>query len=63
MGKYNIVPQRIKQVCPNAKLIVMLRNPIDKLLSYFSMYIRTELRSNRTPIISSFDKLMKEAFK
>ena len=32
-----LVPERVKKTCPNVKLIVMLRNPLDRAYSHFCM--------------------------
>ena len=37
----SIVPQRVRQVIPNARLIVILRNPVSRAVSHFNYAIRT----------------------
>ena len=36
-----LVPQRVKDVIPNVKLIVILRNPVDRTYSNYNMIVRT----------------------
>ena len=36
-----LLPKRVHSVLPNAKLIVLVRNPVDRLLSDFSYYFRS----------------------
>jgi len=38
---YESVPQRIKQYSPNAKVIILLRNPIDRAYSHYLMDYRS----------------------
>jgi hypothetical protein len=40
-----LVPERVYQACPNTKLILMLRNPIDRAYSQYQM----ERRKGREP--------------
>jgi hypothetical protein len=40
-------PERIKEVCPNAKFILFLRNPIKRAYSQWNMNVK-EFRENRT---------------
>jgi len=40
-------PERIKKLIPNAKIIAILRNPIDRAYSHYNMYVRAG-RENRT---------------
>ena len=37
----SIVPQRVRQVIPSARLIVILRNPVSRAVSHFNYAIRT----------------------
>jgi hypothetical protein len=37
----SIVPQRVRQVIPHARLIVILRNPVSRAVSHFNYAIRT----------------------
>jgi Sulfotransferase domain len=39
------VPQRIYDLCPEVKLIVLLRNPVDRAISHYYHYIKIELES------------------
>lgn len=48
-----IAPQRIKETLPNAKLIVILRNPVDRA---FSCYLF--LRARLTETITDFDEAL-----
>lgn len=37
---YPLAPKRVKSVVPNAKLIVLLRNPVDRAYSHYHMEVR-----------------------
>jgi len=43
---YNNVPAKIKEYNPNAKIIIMLRNPIDRAFSHYLMDYRLGVVSN-----------------
>ena len=62
MWNYNKVAPRVKQICPNTKFIIILRNPIDKIYSHFLLYVRAYLRNKRKPVTTSFDKIMEDTF-
>ena len=51
---YKDVPKKIKDYNANAKIIVMLRNPIDRAFSHYLMDYRLGLSSN------SFDQIIKK---
>ena len=46
------VPKRIKATCPNVKLIVMLRNPVDRIQSHFRL--ATHLNNERKPFEKAY---------
>ena len=52
---YPHAPQRIKKITPNAKFIILLRNPIDRIYSHYNMRLR---RSKE--LLSLEDALLQE---
>jgi len=62
MWNYNKVAPRVKQICPNTKFIIMLRNPVEKIYSHFTMYVTSCLQCHRTPVTMSFDEIMNDTF-
>jgi len=63
------VPSRISKILPDIKLIILLRNPIDRALSHFHHNVLTgieklsfeqSIKSERDRINSSFEKIKKE---
>ena len=54
---YNDVPQKIKDYNPKAKIIIMLRNPIDRAFSHYLMDYRLGLVSD------SFESIIKKKSK
>lgn len=59
---YKKVPQRINQVCPNVKFIVLLRNPVNRIYSHFHLYKRSMEVTHRIPVTNSFYKMMEDTF-
>lgn len=58
------VPARVKNYIPNVKLIVMLRNPIDRAYSHFYGYLRLCKMRNQKPVakdLKDFLKIAKES--
>lgn len=51
---HTLVPQRVKQVCPNARFIVVLRNPVERAYSHF----HHEKRKKREPL--SFEEALQQ---
>ena len=54
-----LVPQRVKDVIPNVKLIVLLRNPVDRAYSNYNMFVRTgiEKRTFEDAIFSEIKRI------
>ena len=42
---YKEIPKRIKQVLPNVKLIVLLRNPVDRAVSQYNFNVDREIET------------------
>lgn len=51
-------PFRIKKITPNAKFIVLLRNPIDRAFSNYTMNVNSSLESERETL--SFEKALEK---
>lgn len=56
---YSCVPERIHSVAPHAKLIALLRNPIDRAYSHYRMAVRrgVEGRSFEDSIVEDIDRV------
>lgn len=62
MWNFDKVAPRVKQVCPNTKFIVLLRNPVEKIVSHFYLYVRSYLQNALKPVTTSFDKIIEDTF-
>lgn len=51
---HGLAPQRVKQLCPSVKLIVIFRNPVDRAYSHF----HHEKRKRREPL--SFEEALEQ---
>ena len=49
------VPKRVQEVCPKVRLIVMLRNPVDRAYSHYQMLRKLEIEP-----ISSFEMAIEQ---
>lgn len=63
------VPQRIKKVTPNAKFIILLRNPVDRSFSQYNMIVNKNLESasfedaisnEKEKALSEFEKMVND---
>jgi hypothetical protein len=53
-------PSRVHQVMPNAKLIVLLRNPVDRAYSHYSMNKRNLKQKRGVEVQAEFKKVVEE---
>lgn len=42
---YSVAPERIHAMCPDARLVAILRNPVDRAYSHYRMAVRRETES------------------
>ncbi len=44
------VPKRIHDVCPQARIVILLRDPVERAYSHYIMYVRASIESGRVPL-------------